>query len=78
MGPGKRLSAVLAAMYLLALPAAAQTPASPKPPFALKEIGPGVYAAISGESNAGFIIGDDRLFRFDSFGGRTTWLRMQG
>ena len=65
---GKRLGAALAAIYLLALPVAAQTPAdAPKPPFALKEIGPGVYAAISGESNAGFIIGDDAVLVVDSF-----------
>jgi glyoxylase-like metal-dependent hydrolase (beta-lactamase superfamily II) len=67
MGPGKRLSAAFAAIYLIALPAAAQTPVSPKSPFALKEIGPGVYAAISGESNAGFIIGDDAVLVVDSF-----------
>jgi len=64
---GKRLGAALAAIYLLALPVAAQTPAdAPKPPFALKEIGPGVYAAISG-SNAGVVIGDDAVLVVDSF-----------
>ena len=64
MGLGKGLSAALAAMYLLAHPAAAQTP--PPPPFKLREIGPGVYAALSG-SNAGFIVGDDGVLVVDSF-----------
>jgi cyclase len=65
MGFGKGLSAALAAMYLLAQPAAAQTPPA-KLPFVLKEIGPGVYAAIGG-SNAGVIIGDDAVLVVDSF-----------
>src|SRR5471032_841648 len=67
MGLGKGLSAALAAMYLLAHPAAAQTPHPAKLPFVLKEIGPGVYAAISPESNAGLIIGDDAVLVVDSF-----------
>ncbi len=67
MGLGKGLSAALAAMYLLAHPAAAQTPPPAELPFVLKEIGPGVYAAISPESNAGFIIGDDAVLVVDSF-----------
>ena len=66
MGLGKGLSAALAAMYLLAHPAAAQTPPPAKLPFVLKEIGPGVYAAISG-SNAGVVIGDDAVLVVDSF-----------
>jgi glyoxylase-like metal-dependent hydrolase (beta-lactamase superfamily II) len=48
-------------------PAAAQTPPPQTPPFALREIGPGVYAAISNESNAGFVIGDDAVLVIDSF-----------
>jgi len=71
MGLGKRLSAALAAMCLLAHPAAAQTPPPAKLPFVLKEIGPGVYAAISG-SNAGVVIGDDAVLVVDSFGGPDT------
>src|SRR5450432_1393956 len=67
MGLGKGLSAALAAMYLLAHPAAAQTAPPAELPFVLKEIGPGVYAAISGESNAGFIVGDDAVLVVDSF-----------
>jgi len=43
---------------------AAQTPPQP---FVLKQIGPGVYAAISGESNAGFVIGEDGVLVVDSF-----------
>jgi glyoxylase-like metal-dependent hydrolase (beta-lactamase superfamily II) len=47
-------------------------PAEPSPPFTLKEIGPGVYAAIDGPqgksgSNAGFVIGDDGVVVIDSF-----------
>ncbi len=64
MGLGKGLSAVLAILYLLALPATAQTPPAP---FVLKQIGPGVYAGISDESNAGFVIGDDSVLVVDSF-----------
>jgi cyclase len=67
MGLGKGLSAALAAMYLLAHPAAAQTAPAAELPFVLKEIGPGVYAAISQESNAGLIIGDDAVLVVDSF-----------
>jgi cyclase len=65
MDLGKGLSTALAVLYLLVLPAAAQTPQTL--PFALKQIGPGVYAAISDESNAGFIIGDDAVLVVDSF-----------
>lgn len=41
-------------------------------PFALKEVGPGIYAAIDGPehkagSNAGFIIGDDGVLVVDGF-----------
>ena len=67
MGFGTGLRAALAAMVLLAHPAAAQTAPPAELPFVLKEIGPGVYAAISPESNAGFIIGDDAVLVVDSF-----------
>ena len=55
---------------LVALGAAA--PAQAPLPFALKQIGPGVYAAIDGPehkagSNAGFIIGDDGVLVVDAF-----------
>ena len=66
MGLGKRLRAALAAMVLLVHPAAAQTLPPAPLPFELKEIGPGVYAAIGG-SNAGVIIGDDAVLVVDSF-----------
>src|SRR3569833_1258537 len=55
---------VLGLAFATAAPA--QTPSPQKSPFTLKEIGPGVYAAISG-SNAGFIVGDDGVLVVDSF-----------
>jgi glyoxylase-like metal-dependent hydrolase (beta-lactamase superfamily II) len=64
----KRLYAGLLIAGLIvvaAVPAAAQTPQ--KAPFQLKQIGPGVYAAIGDESNAGFVIGDDAVLVVDSF-----------
>jgi len=48
MALNKGLSAALAAIYLLAIPAAAQTPPAPPSPLVLKMVGPGVYAAING------------------------------
>ncbi|HET7086322.1 MAG TPA: MBL fold metallo-hydrolase [Rhizomicrobium sp.] len=69
MGPGRRLSAALAVICLFALPAAAQTA---PPAFTLQEIGPGVYAAIGGGSNAGVVIGDNAVLVVDSFGGPGT------
>ena len=66
MGVG-RLGAALAGICLLALPGAAQTPTPAGSPFALKMLGPGVYAAISDESNAGFVIGDNAVLVVDSF-----------
>jgi cyclase len=62
----KRCIAVLA--LALSAPAAAQTPALP---FTLKQIGPGVYAAIDGPehkagSNAGFVVGDDGVLVVDA------------
>jgi cyclase len=60
------LAAMLAA---LGTAASAQSPALP---FVLKQVGPGVYAAIDGPehksgSNAGFVIGDDGVLVVDSF-----------
>ena len=51
--------------------ASAQTPPPPLP-FVLKQVGPGVYAAIDGPehkagSNAGFVIGDDGVLVVDAF-----------
>ena len=64
----KRLLAFLA--VLIAGPASAQSPAPL--PFVLKQLGPGVYAAIDGPehkagSNAGFVIGDDGVLVVDAF-----------
>jgi len=58
----------LGALLALSRPAAAQTPL----PFVLKQVGPGVYAAIDGPehkagSNAGFVIGDDGVLVVDAF-----------
>src|SRR3569833_2476800 len=55
---------VLGLAFATAAPA--QTPSPQKSPITLKEIGPGVYAAISG-SNAGFIVGDDGVLVEDCF-----------
>ena len=63
-----RAVAALALMTLCA-PVSAQ----PAPlPFALKEVGPGVYGAIDGPdhkagSNAGFVVGDDGVLVIDAF-----------
>ena len=51
---------------------AAKAPAPPPLPFVLKQVGPGVYAAIDGPehkagSNAGFVIGDDGVLVIDAF-----------
>ncbi|HEU4809271.1 MAG TPA: MBL fold metallo-hydrolase [Sphingomicrobium sp.] len=56
------------ALLLAAGAASAQAPA----PFTLKQVGPGVYAAIDGPdhksgSNAGFVIGDDGVLVVDAF-----------
>jgi len=66
----KRSILAVLAFAGLGSPAAAQTP--PPPPFELKALGPGVYAAIDGPehkagSNAGFVIGDDGVLVVDAF-----------
>ena len=70
------LVAALAVVMALSAPiATAQTPPATLPPtlpFVLKQIGPGVYAAIDGPkgisgSNAGVVIGDDGVLVVDSF-----------
>jgi cyclase len=55
------------AAWLVSVPAVAQPL-----PFVLKQVGPGVYAAIDGPehkagSNAGFVIGDDGVLVVDAF-----------
>jgi glyoxylase-like metal-dependent hydrolase (beta-lactamase superfamily II) len=66
----QRLAAAITAYCALGLPAAGQTPAPAGPPFELKQVGPGVYAAIGGPmagSNAGFVVGDDGVLVIDTF-----------
>jgi glyoxylase-like metal-dependent hydrolase (beta-lactamase superfamily II) len=68
----KRLIGVIAGFAALGGAAWGQVPASPALPFVLKQVGPGVYAAIDGPehksgSNAGFVIGDDGVLVVDSF-----------
>lgn len=65
-----RLSAAGAILIGVAGPAFTQ--GKPPAPFVLKQVAPGVYAAIDGPqhkagSNAGFIIGDDGILVIDSF-----------
>ncbi|MGL4313504.1 MAG: MBL fold metallo-hydrolase, partial [Sphingomonas sp.] len=72
MMPALRRVAIFALMSALPMLATAQAPAAAPLPFALKPIGPGVYAAIDGPkgesgSNAGFVIGDDGVLVVDSF-----------
>ena len=67
----KRLFVVLVA-FALGASASAQVPSPAPLPFVLKQIGPGVYAAIDGPdhkagSNAGFVIGDDGVLVVDAF-----------
>jgi glyoxylase-like metal-dependent hydrolase (beta-lactamase superfamily II) len=65
---------MLRALLALILLAAAESAAAEAPalPFVLKQVGPGVYAAIDGPehkagSNAGFVVGDDSVLVIDSF-----------
>ena len=67
----KRLIVAALAMLSFGGAASAQAPAA-QLPFVLKQVGPGVYAAIDGPehkagSNAGFVIGDDGVLVVDSF-----------
>jgi glyoxylase-like metal-dependent hydrolase (beta-lactamase superfamily II) len=71
----KRAGAIAAALVSLVViaagaPARAQAPDA-GPPFTLKQLAPGVYAAIDRQwrsgANAGFIIGDDGVAVVDSF-----------
>jgi glyoxylase-like metal-dependent hydrolase (beta-lactamase superfamily II) len=61
---------IAAALVFFAIGTAAS--AQPALPFVLKQVGPGVYAAIDGPdhkagSNAGFVIGDDGVLVVDAF-----------
>jgi glyoxylase-like metal-dependent hydrolase (beta-lactamase superfamily II) len=67
----RSVGGLIAALCLIALPAAAQAPAPAGDlPFKLQQVGPGVYAAVGGPmagSNAGFVVGDDGVLVVDSF-----------
>lgn len=68
----KRLIGAVMALAAFGGAAAAQAPTPAGLPFVLKQLGPGVYAAIDGPehrsgSNAGFVIGDDGVLVVDSF-----------
>src|SRR5437868_11335438 len=65
-----RLICALAAFVAFGGAASAQAPAPL--PFTLKQVGPGIYAAIDGPehkagSNAGFVIGDEGVLVVDAF-----------
>src|SRR4029079_741019 len=65
----RQLFALVAAAFLQA-PVSAQAP-TPATPFVLKQLAPGVYAAIDGPehqagSNTGFVIGDDGVLVGDA------------
>jgi len=68
------LSHALLISFLVTLPGSAIAQAAPSAslPFVIKQVGPGVYAAIDGPdhkagSNAGFVIGDDGVLVVDAF-----------
>jgi glyoxylase-like metal-dependent hydrolase (beta-lactamase superfamily II) len=68
----KRLIFAVAAFIGLAGASSAQRSSAAPLPFVLKQVAPGVYAAIDGPehkagSNAGFVIGDDGVLVIDSF-----------
>ena len=68
----KRLICTVAAFVALTGASSAQPGSPAAPPFVLKQVAPGVYAAIDGPehkagSNAGFVIGDDGVLVIDSF-----------
>jgi len=65
-----RAASILFGLWLIA--AGSPISAQPPLPFELKQLGPGVYAAIDGPehksgSNAGFVIGDDGVLVVDAF-----------
>jgi len=65
-----RVIRISVALSLLAAAFQGATPA-PGPPFTLKQVAPGIYAAIDRDTragaNAGFVIGDDGVVIVDSF-----------
>src|SRR5271154_1448816 len=65
------LSAATAALVIGGIAMSqAQTAGGPQSPFTLKQLGPGVYAAIDAGkagSNAGFVIGEEGVLVVDSF-----------
>jgi glyoxylase-like metal-dependent hydrolase (beta-lactamase superfamily II) len=66
-----RTGLALAVAFVLGGSALAQASSPTALPFAVKQVGPGVYAAIDGPerkalSNAGFVIGDDGVLVIDS------------
>jgi len=66
-----RTGVATAALVAISSTALAQAPSPTALPFVLKQVGPGVYAAIDGPerkavSNAGFVIGDDGVLVIDS------------
>ena len=70
--PLVRRFALFAPGVMLAASAHAASPPPAGLPFVLRQVGPGVYAAIDGPehkagSNAGFVIGDDGVLVIDSF-----------
>ena len=67
-----RTIGVLAVFGAFAAPASSQPSSAAALPFLLKQVGPGIYAAIDGPehkagSNAGFVIGDDGVLVVDAF-----------
>lgn len=69
---GRRLIGAIAGFFIFAGTAFAQAPRQGVLPFVLKQVAPGIYAAIDGPShnagsNAGFVIGDDSVLVVDSF-----------
>lgn len=69
---GRGLVGAVAGFFIFAGGAFAQAPAQETLPFVLKQVAPGIYAAIDGPqhsagSNAGFIIGENGVLVVDSF-----------
>ena len=68
----RTFSTLVAVAFGVAFGGSAAAQAAPSLPFVLKQVGPGVYAAIDGPqhkagSNAGFVIGDDGVLVVDAF-----------